>query len=136
MCTYLARTYFFFPPGAGDRARARVVLAGARVGVAVGVVAEFGEHPCAEYRAESGLAEVHRGIGMSTEQCLDFACKECDFVVERLEYCDQGADDRRVGLGDSVRLGQVFAAKHGFERSGLLDHVPSTGTAQRIADLR
>jgi hypothetical protein len=47
----------------GDRGLAGVVLAGFRVGVAVGVVAELGEHPGAEDHTEAGLAGTAHGIG-------------------------------------------------------------------------
>src|SRR2546427_7232470 len=48
--------------GAGDGAGAAVVLAGFRVGVPAGVVAEFAEHPGAEDGCQAGLGLVDLSV--------------------------------------------------------------------------
>jgi hypothetical protein len=53
--------------GAGDRERAGVFPAACGVGVAVWVVSELGEHPCAQHRPAPGLTGVSLGVRVSAK---------------------------------------------------------------------
>ena len=85
--------YFFFPRRSGDGTGAGIVLARSCVPVAAGVVAELAEHSCPQDRPQPGLAQIHPGVGMTIEQCLNSAAR---VAISVLRVASSAASERTV----------------------------------------
>jgi hypothetical protein len=81
----------FLAGGAGDRTHAGVVLPRPGIGVTMRVVAELGQHPGTEHRAEAWLAQVDLSVRVPAKTLLHLPLQCLDLSI-------QLSDDRYQGL--------------------------------------
>src|SRR6266545_1783002 len=112
--------------GAGDRAGAAVVLAGLRVGVPAGVVAELAEHPGAEDGRQAGLGLVDLRVRVAGRpRCSPRSAARITSVLSLMFR-------RRARLSAALIWARVsFAARAG---SGALPSSSSTSGASRSSN--
>ena len=88
----------------GHRGGAGEVPARLGVGVAVGVVAEFGEHPGADHDAERGLGSDQLSGRVLAKRSFLLCLRLCDRGDRGGEHTDQREDGGAERFGDQRRL--------------------------------
>ena len=99
--------------GPGDRRHAGVVLPAPGIEVAVGVVAELGQHPGAEDRSEAGLAAVDLNVRVLAKTLLHLPGQYLGLGDHHGQHRDQRRRARRIRGHDTGPGGQLLAAQRG-----------------------
>lgn len=86
---------------AGNRSGAGISFTGLRIGVAVGRVAHFREHPGAKNLANAGKAIVDLGRRVGLIEFGDLSLEGSDFTVQSRQDVDGSADRIGVAMGDA-----------------------------------